>query len=301
MQKAKAVIEVVIVFGLTLLLMALVSLSSVGRWERQATNRFFVEYGVMIIIPLLLLGATHRNLVAYGLSLRHASYHLDIAATAFVPVAMVSAVFAFVDYRGWRGSLILAALHIAVLFALGWLLQRKPTASENGVSPGAISPIACSEFAIGAGLGNALSAFVFYVFFLGLGEELLFRGYIQSRLNAAFGKPFRFFGVNCGWGMVITAALFGLMHVLNLGSLVGGRWQLSWWWGFWTFFSGLVLGFVREKSGSIIAPTILHGLPQAIASACLVFRNVCAGLSPQDIAEIEQIALQRRDFFDKHV
>ncbi|BCX03372.1 MAG: hypothetical protein KatS3mg053_1310 [Candidatus Roseilinea sp.] len=269
MQKAKAVIEVVIVFGLTLLLIALVSLSPVGRWERQVTNRFFVEYGVMIIIPLLLLVATHRNLEAYGLSVRNASYHLDIAATAFVPVAIASVVFALVDYREWRGSLILAALQIAVLFATGWLLQRKPTASANGVSLGAISPIACSELATGARAGNALSAFVFYVFFLGLGEELLFRGYIQSRLNIAFGKPFRFFGVNYGWGIAITAALFGLMHVLNLGSLVGGRWQPAWWWGFWTFFSGLVLGFVREKSGSIIAPTILHGLPQAIAYAVL--------------------------------
>lgn len=223
----------------------------------------------MIIIPLLLLVVTHRNLAAYGLSLRNPSYHLDIAATAFVPVAIASAVFALVDYREWRGSLILATVQIAVLFAIGWLLKRKPTAGENEVLLGAILPIACSELAIGARLGNALSAFVFYVFFLGLGEELLFRGYIQSRLNAAFGKPLRFFGVNCGWGIVMTAALFGLMHVLNLGSLVGGRWQLAWWWGFWTFFSGLVLGFVREKSGSIIASTILHGLPQAIAYAVL--------------------------------
>ncbi len=132
MQKAKAVIEVVIVFGLTLALMALVSLSSVGRWERQVTNRFFVEYAVMIIIPLLLLVATRRNLAAYGLSLRNASYHLDIAATAFVPVAIASAVFAIVDYRGWRGALILAALHIAVLFAIGWLLRDKQRRAHMG-------------------------------------------------------------------------------------------------------------------------------------------------------------------------
>jgi len=39
------------------------------------------------------------------------------------------------------------------------------------------------------------------------------------------------------------------MHVLNLGGLAGGRWYLAWWWGFWTFFGGLVFGFVREKTG----------------------------------------------------
>jgi membrane protease YdiL (CAAX protease family) len=28
-----------------------------------------------------------------------------------------------------------------------------------------------------------------------------------------------------------------------------------------------VFGFVREKTGSLLASTILHGLPQALASA----------------------------------
>ncbi|MEZ0396881.1 MAG: CPBP family intramembrane glutamic endopeptidase [Anaerolineales bacterium] len=269
MQKAKAVVEVVIIFSLTLLLIALVSLSPIGRWERQVSNRFFVEYGVMVVFPLLLLVAARRNLAAYGLSLRNVLYHLDIAATAFVPVAFASVPFAFVDYRQWSGSLILAGVQIAVLFVLGWLLKRKPTQNENGVLVGTILPTLCLQPTLKAGLDNAISAIVFYIFFLGLGEELLFRGYIQSRLNAAFGKPFRFFGVNWGWGIVIASALFGLMHILNLGSLVSGHWQLVWWWGFWTFFGGLVLGFVREKSGSIVAPMILHGLPQAIAYTIL--------------------------------
>ncbi len=269
MQKAKAVVEVVVVFGLTLLLIALVGLSPAGTWERQVSNRFFIEYGVMIIFPLLLLLVTRRNLADYGLSLRNFPYHLDIAATAFVPVALAGAAIAFVDYREWHGSLILAVARISVLFVVGWLLKHKPTANGKQVLLSTILPVICIKLAFGAWFGNALSAIVFYVFFLGFGEELLFRGYIQSRLNYAFGKPFKFIGVNCGWGILITSALFGFMHVLNVGSLVGGRWELACWWGFWTFFGGLVLGFVREKSGSIIAPAILHGLPQAIAYAVL--------------------------------
>ncbi len=68
-----------------------------------------------------------------------------------------------------------------------------------------------------------LSSMVFF----GFGEELLFRGYIQFRLNYAFGKPFKFMDVNYGWGILITSALFGFMHVVNVGSLVGGRLVLS--------------------------------------------------------------------------
>jgi uncharacterized protein len=269
MRQAKAILEAVSVFSLTLLLIALVSLSPLGRWEREVSNRFFIEYAVMIAVPLLLLLAARRNLAAYGLSLRPVPYHLDIAATAFVPMAIASATIAFVEYRQWPGALILAAVRIVVLILLGWLLRSKPTANGNGATLTVLLPLIFLGLTLNVSVGNALSAIIFYLFFLGFGEELLFRGYIQSRLNAAFGKPFHFFGVRWGGGIVIAAALFGLMHALNIGSLVSGHWELTWWWGFWTFFGGLVLGFVREKSGSIVAPTILHGLPQAIAYAAL--------------------------------
>lgn len=268
-MKAKALIEVVVVFSLTLLLVALVGLSPAGEWVRQVTKRAFLEYIVMIAVPLLILVVARRNLTAYGLSLRNLRYHLDIAATAFVPVAVASVPLAFIDETGWSGALILVGVEIAVLFALGWLLRRKPTRDESGILAGALLLTAYSSAAGKVTFINGLSALIFYVFFLGFGEELLFRGYIQSRLNAAWGRPFQFFGVHWGWGIIITSFLFGLMHVLNLYSLVHGDWQLEWWWGLWTFFGGLVNGFVREKTGSIVAPTILHGLPQGIASAFL--------------------------------
>lgn len=268
-MRVKAVIEVTAVFCLTLLLVVLASLSPAGRWERQATSRPYLEYTVMIAVPLLLLALGRRNLAAHGLSLRPLRYHLDVAATAFIPVALAGVVIGFVDYRSGSGALLLAAAKIAVLLTLGPLLRRKPTRKEDGLVFGALLLAAFFPVAPKFSFGNASSVFVFYVLFLGLGEELLFRGYIQSRLNAAFGRPFRFFGVPWGWGVVIASALFALMHVLNLGSLVGGAWRPAPWWGVWTFFGGLVLGYVREKTGSIAAPALLHGLPQAIAAAFL--------------------------------
>ena len=268
-MKGKAVIEVVAVFGLTLFLVALVGLSPIGNWERQVLHRFFIEYAVMIAVPLLILLAARRNLASYGLSMRDVRYHLDVAATAFIPVAIASLPLAVVNYQQWSGALILAVVEIGVLFAVAWMVRRKPTRQDYSIMSGGVVVLALAGVAQNATVGNAISAFVFYIFFVGLGEELLFRGYIQSRLNAAFGRPFRFFGVCWGWGAIIMAALFGLMHFLNTASIIKGAWQPMPWWGFWTFFAGLVLAFVREKTGSISAPTILHGLPQAIASAFL--------------------------------
>jgi membrane protease YdiL (CAAX protease family) len=269
MTKVKAILEVVTVFGIALILMVLVIISPIGEWERQITNRGFLVYTVMIAFPLLLLVVSRRNLASYGLSLKNLKYHLDVALTAFLPVAIASVPLMFLDYTRWDGAFILAVIEIVLLFGLGRLLKNKPTSTGNGILIGAILLTISSSLDSKATLGNAISVLIFYVFFLGFGEELLFRGYIQSRLNAGFGKPFQFFGVNWGWGVVITSVLFGFMHVLNLGSLAIGDWELSWWWGFWTLFSGFVFSFVREKTGSIVAPTLLHGLPQAIAYALL--------------------------------
>jgi membrane protease YdiL (CAAX protease family) len=52
------------------------------------------------------------------------------------------------------------------------------------------------------------------------------------------------------------------VHVLN-----GVPEQWYWAWGTWNIFSGLLLGLVREKTGSVLASTILHGLPFGLGRA----------------------------------
>jgi len=269
--KIKAVLEVVSLFIFLFLLIGVLSSSPLGKWERHLLQRTFLEYALMIFLPLLLLAAKRRNFSAYGISFKNLKYHLDVALTCFIPYAVIHAVsFAIqMNSREWSGALISASLSIGLLFVFAYLWKNKPTMGSLGIICAflflmpAISPTSSST------AGKAVSAFIFYLVFLGPGEEILFRGYIQSRLNKAFGRPYSFFKVNWGWGVVITSLLFGLMHFLNLTSLFMGKLDFQWWWGFDTFFWGLVFGFVREKTGSIVAPAILHGLPQAIAYAYL--------------------------------
>ena len=90
-------------------------LSPLGQWERQVTDRVFIEYVVMIVLPLLILVVARRNLASYGLSVRNLFYHLSIAAIAFVPMAIAFFTCAFLNYRQWSGSLlIMAGIQIAV-------------------------------------------------------------------------------------------------------------------------------------------------------------------------------------------
>jgi uncharacterized protein len=94
----------------------------------------------------------------------------------------------------------------------------------------------------------------------GLGEEMLFRGVIQAAVAEGIGGPY---GV---WlGLVIAAALFGLMHPITptyavLAALIG-----------------LYLGGLWLATGNLLAPIIAHGLYDWIALVWLVRRRGLGG------------------------
>jgi len=84
---------------------------------------------------------------------------------------------------------------------------------------------------------------------IGLSEEFFFRGYMQTELNAVFGRPFRLFGASFGWGLVVAALLFGICHLLE-GDLTRMR----------VAFFGLFAGWLRERNRSIAVPAAYHGI-----------------------------------------
>lgn len=269
-SKAKVAIEAVVLFGVTLFLIAVLSGSPLGEWQRRHTPHPFLEYALMIALPLLLIAVRRGRPADYGLTLKGLKQQLDIFLTALVPFAVASLAFAFLNHKRWDHAFLLAGIRIALLFVLALMMKKKPAVFAGAMLPGFVLVMLAGNPASQGVVESVMISAVFFIIFLGPGEELLFRGYIQSRLNSAWGRPFRFFGAPWGWGVIMTSALFGLMHVLSLGDLTGGDWRLSWSWGFWTFFSGLVYSYVREKSGGILAPALLHGLPQAIAHIILL-------------------------------
>lgn len=109
---------------------------------------------------------------------------------------------------------------------------------------------------------------LWYMVFVGFAEEAYFRGYVQSRLNEAFGKPhhrllFNSWRVNWGLGLPITAIfIFGLLHLANWVNPFTSECAL----GPGTpllvalaCFAGFVVGAIREATGDIWAPTLFHG------------------------------------------
>ena len=80
-----------------------------------------------------------------------------------------------------------------------------------------------------------------------LPEEFFFRGYLQTNLNQAWGRPMNTLGATWGWGLPVAAVLFALCH-LFYGDLTQLR----------VVFFGLFAGWLRERTGSIVAPIFYH-------------------------------------------
>lgn len=81
-----------------------------------------------------------------------------------------------------------------------------------------------------------------------LPEEVFYRGWMQSRLSLVFTGRVRIFGTPIGWNVVITAALFALSHMV----LIPSPFRLA------VFFPGLLFGWLRERTGSVVAPVLFH-------------------------------------------
>lgn len=175
-----------------------------------------------------------------------------VTATALGQVLMGIAVVGYVRWRGIplggglpsRDESTLIAGTVAVSLAastgLSFLRQRFTSGqSTNLLSEAIVAEPALALVLIGLSIALIAPA-----------EELLFRGAIQGRLRQSFGR----------WPSIVGASLlFGAMHLLNfqgsllgavLGAAVVGAVSLLW-------------GYVRERTGNVVVPMLVHGLYNA--------------------------------------
>ena len=99
-----------------------------------------------------------------------------------------------------------------------------------------------------AGYPGFLGMMVVQILVVALPEEFYFRGYFQSTMDRIFRKRWRIFGVRLGWGWFLTAIIFAFAHTVITYK----------WWHFSIFFPALVFGYLRERTGNVIAPTLFH-------------------------------------------
>ncbi len=90
-----------------------------------------------------------------------------------------------------------------------------------------------------------------------IAEEWLFRGVIQQGLVGRYGAP---------GGVLATSLLFAVGH--GSPGISAAAWLAV---ATSTFLTGLVLGFVRLATGSLLAPMLLHAAMNAVGALALAF------------------------------
>jgi len=82
----------------------------------------------------------------------------------------------------------------------------------------------------------------------GLVEECLFRGVLLALLDRAFSARRRLAGADFGYGALVVTALFGLLHGVRFGSLLG------------VWPPALLCLWLRARTGSLVMPVLGHNL-----------------------------------------
>jgi hypothetical protein len=262
--KVKGLGSVLAVFIVFLVICWAFNTTNLAALQRQYLHWNYFSHIVMFVVGIGGIAIGKKGFTSYGFTLKKWRSDLSIALICLISAAgyIPSLIFPPIAENGLLDTL----FHVvAVLLALWLVLNKRDEGivKESGLRifwfilliPAIIVVIlGIAGFEI---IGSTI-AFQFY--FAGFGEEILFRGYFQSRLNQDFGKYWKIKGVSFGPGLLITAVLFGVLHMLNPFNPLMGEFELDLLWGIGSFFAGLLFGFLREKTGTVLSASLGHGL-----------------------------------------
>jgi membrane protease YdiL (CAAX protease family) len=163
--------------------------------------------------------------------------------------------------RPLGANLALLAVVVAVVFPpffAGFYLWGKAACALPGLR--GLSPTVCGEGGLwphalrlppGAlSLDPRRNVLLAELLVVALPEEFFFRGYVQGRLSEVWPARRRLLGAEVGAALLVGATLFALGHVIVQGRPA----TLA------VFFPGLVFGWMRARSGSILPGTLFHAL-----------------------------------------
>jgi len=273
--RAAAIVEVslafvVVHFGFR----AIKHFTSLGELEGRA-HLNFTPGAVMILFTVSVLLLCRRRFSDYGLSFARLSENLKIGLVWGLLLVAGAALLTMVGVRHEPGvrpptmaegmTYGFASLVAVVLF--GWSLNRQaavlsrvPTAFGVLVLIGLVCVPLVVALHYGRSFGHTLLTVSWLVLGAACGEEIFYRGYIESRLNVAFGRPHRFLGVRFGVGLLVSSLLFGFLHALNSVDYFEGRFTFAWGFGIANVCTGLLYGCLREGTGSVVASVVTHAV-----------------------------------------
>lgn len=200
---------------------------------------------LFLYVPMIVLGRRHEDLYDYGFRATPIRRSLVTAGVAIAAVFPLFVVGYFVFYEVACHSKLLAHLvphgmcaQYGGLSALHWPRWSWSLDTDQ-----------TKMLSLGFVLVQMLV--------VALPEELFFRGFLLGLLEKRFPPARRFLGGGVGLALVFSAVAFALIHIPKEGDLR----NLA------TFFPGLVFGWMRSRTGSILASTVTHGASNVLVRA----------------------------------
>lgn len=276
-SRALALLEVLLAFGLVHVgWRSFKHFTWLGRLEGAAGQNYSAGL-FMILFSVLAVRLRGWILAEFGVNLKDWRYNLNLGifwgiltpVTLLILLRLTGFHPANTVRPGTPWSLASSGSGMALVYAmlLLWML-RKPRRAVSAVPPTASIPLLLVLWSLPIlaaiharrPVGPMIGTVGWMVIGAGLGEEIFFRGYIQTRLDLAFGKPIALPGIRFGVGLIVSSLLFGFVHALNTVDYFQGRFQFAWASGVFNCFAGAVYAVMREKTGSIFPGVIAHGL-----------------------------------------
>lgn len=278
-MKAKSIIEVVVVF----LIMKFFSfwfdsvLSKAGVDSGWRTFLFGLQG---ILIPIAIIAITKRKWSDYGFQFMNIKRLVHFGFIGAMLMLMLGLGFGYLKSQGigtggMHGSLILSVIALIMILSFIFIARDdgKRDISVRRKSRRFVWQLAILLFMVtipiivaiakGKNVPEIIAWDLYFLIMVGFGEEIKFRGYFQSRINQEYGRPWKILGISFGPGLFIVSLLFGLSHIIQFGVFNPflGQFHINPWMGLQAFFGGLFFGLIREKSNSLVASGIAHGVP----------------------------------------
>ncbi len=214
----------------TAVLVLLAAVAAVGDAALRGVEQFKIDMAILSNPGVSVARLTQDGVIFLGFLLGSIVYGAIIAAVFLL--ARLRGGYAWRDYIAWRGFspdrsyLLIALMGVAWGVGVGSLIEYLYPESKSWVTfpKGWIGGLV--SFTLVVGLGP-------------LCEEALFRGWLYTRLRPGLG----FLAT-----LSITAILFALAH-----------WEKSHLYAAAVFPVGVLLGYVRERAGSMKATFAFHG------------------------------------------
>jgi len=287
-MKGKSVIEVVLVF----VLMKLFSIwfdSILASMNVSSGWRTVIFGSQAIIIPVAIIWLLKRKWSVYGFSVHKFRPVIHYGFIGVLLMMLLGAGMGFLRSRGinpsgMEGSLILSAVAVImiILFILAARLSQIREVRQKDFKFRMVYKLVILVVLVscpiivaiirGSNVTVIIAWDLYFLFMVGFGEEIKYRGYFQSRINEEFGRPWQVLGIPFGPGLIVVSILFGLSHIGQFGVFNPflGQYTINPWMGVQAFLGSLFFGLIREKADSLIASGIAHGVPNAFGQVLVM-------------------------------